>query len=53
MDKNFIKAFLSKSVEKMEDEFKKIGVSLRDNKGNFRNTYDVLKELSDVFTKSH
>lgn len=51
MEKKFIEAFLIGSLEEIERECKKIEVDIKDDKGNFRNTYDVLKDLSYFFTK--
>lgn len=31
------------------EAFAKIGISLRDENGDFRNTYDVLKDMSEKY----
>jgi hypothetical protein len=31
------------------DAFAKIGIALRDENGDFRNTYDVLKDMSEKY----
>lgn len=38
-----------KSNNALIEAFSKIGIALRDENGDFRNTYDVLKDMSEKY----
>ena len=38
-----------KDTKMLIEAFAKIGVALRDENGNYRNTYDVLKDMSEKY----
>lgn len=36
-------------MPKMEEDFNKIGITLKDSEGNLKSTYNILKEMSEVY----
>ena len=40
---------MSSSFKKKEEIFNSLGISLRDNEGQFRKTYEVLSDLSEAW----
>lgn len=47
--KEVIKQLANSTTEQIIEAFTKIGFSLRDENGDFRNTYDVLKDMSEKY----
>lgn len=38
-----------KDTKELIEAFAKVGIALRDENGDFRNTYDVLKDMSEKY----
>ena len=38
-----------KDTKRLIEAFAKVGIALRDENGDFRNTYDVLKDMSEKY----
>ena len=38
-----------KDAKRLIEAFAKVGIALRDKNGDFRNTYDVLKDMSEKY----
>ena len=47
--KEVIKQLANSTAESIIEVFTKIGISLKDENGDFRKTYDVLKDMSEKY----
>ena len=49
MSEEFIKTLLEGTTEEIDNICANVGVYVKDEDGNYRNTYDVLRDLAFLF----
>ena len=50
MTEEFIKTLLEGTAEDIDNICENVGVCIKDENGNYRNTYDVLRDLVFLFS---